>query len=121
MLSHLEIKPSRYCKAGSIQLTETGREQAEKLLKPICFPLMSSRMDPEGSPRSPEGDTATSDQNPKYQRNLRSLNLLTTRFVSLLQDSTGGVLDLKEVSDVKPVNHTVQQTLIPTFEMLINK
>ncbi|XP_067446706.1 transcription factor E2F5-like [Thunnus thynnus] len=52
-------------------------------------------MDPEGNPHSPDGETAMSDQSPKYQRCQRSLNVLTTRFVRLLQEAQGGVLDLK--------------------------
>lgn len=74
-------------------------------------------MDPDGSPHSPDGVTAMLDQTPKYQRSLRSLNQLTTRFVTCLQESEDGVLDLKDVSDLTPVNHTIQQTLIPTLEM----
>lgn len=57
-------------------------------------------MDPEGIPHSPYGETAMSDQNPKYQRSLRSLNVLATKFVRLLQEAEGGVLDLKDVSEL---------------------
>ncbi|XP_022595323.1 transcription factor E2F4-like [Seriola dumerili] len=53
-------------------------------------------MDPEGGPHSPDGETAMPDQNPKYQRSLRSLNVLAARFVKLLQEAEGGTLDLKE-------------------------
>lgn len=110
-------KPSQSCEVGSVQLIQTGREGANREVPEVYFPLMYSRMDPQGNPHCLDGDTAMSDQNPKYQRNLRSLNLLTTRFVSLLQESTGGVLDLKEVSDPRPVNHTVQKALIPTCRL----
>ncbi|XP_041792489.1 transcription factor E2F4-like [Chelmon rostratus] len=55
-------------------------------------------MDPEGRQHSPGGD-----QNPKQRRSLRSLNALTTRFVKLLQEAEGGVLDLKEAVRVLAV------------------
>ncbi|XP_029353811.1 transcription factor E2F5-like isoform X2 [Echeneis naucrates] len=48
------------------------------------------------SPHSPYGETAMSDQSPKYQRSLRSLNMLTLKFVNLLQEAEGGILDLKD-------------------------
>ncbi|TDH17126.1 hypothetical protein EPR50_G00005080 [Perca flavescens] len=61
-------------------------------------------MDPERSPNSPDEVTATPDQqNPKYQRSLRSLHMLTTRFVSMLQQADGGVLDLKQAISVLAV------------------
>ncbi|KAF1392911.1 hypothetical protein PFLUV_G00032940 [Perca fluviatilis] len=61
-------------------------------------------MDPECSPNSPDEVTATPDQqNPKYQRSLRSLHMLTTRFVSMLQQADGGVLDLKQAISVLAV------------------
>lgn len=69
----------------------------------ICFPLTSSRMDPEGSPHSADEETATPDQIPKYQRSMRSLHMLATKFLVLLQEADGGVLDLKDVSDLTPV------------------
>ncbi|XP_053174510.1 transcription factor E2F4-like [Scomber japonicus] len=53
-------------------------------------------MDPEGNPNGLDGEIAMPDPNPKYQRCLRSLNVLTTRFVRLLQEAEGGVLDLKD-------------------------
>ncbi|XP_073320446.1 transcription factor E2F5-like [Pagrus major] len=53
-------------------------------------------MDPEESPHSPDRDTSVPEQNPKCHRSTRSLNLLATRFVRLLQDAEGGVLDLKD-------------------------
>ncbi|XP_071344418.1 transcription factor E2F5-like [Trachinotus anak] len=53
-------------------------------------------MDPDGIPHSPDGETAMPDQNPKYQRSLRSLHVLASRFVKLLQEAEGGMLDLKE-------------------------
>jgi len=56
------------------------------------------RMDPEGSQLSPDGETPTLDHNPKYQRKLKSLHLLATKFIRLLQEAEDGVLDLKDVS-----------------------
>ncbi|XP_054465117.1 transcription factor E2F4-like isoform X2 [Anoplopoma fimbria] len=53
-------------------------------------------MDPEGNSQIPDGETTTPDQNPKYQRSLRSLHMLATRFVRLLQEAEGGVLDLRD-------------------------
>ncbi|TMS13422.1 Transcription factor E2F4 [Larimichthys crocea] len=53
-------------------------------------------MDPESTPTSPDGDCTVVEQNPKYQRSLRSLNVLATRFVMLLQEAEGGVLDIKD-------------------------
>ena len=41
------------------------------------------------------------DQNSRFEK---SLGLLTTRFVNLLQEAEDGVLDLKVVSDLKNVN-----------------
>ncbi|KAI3377862.1 hypothetical protein L3Q82_008997 [Scortum barcoo] len=52
-------------------------------------------MDPE-VPHSPDGETSKPGHTPKNQRSLRSLNVLTTRFVKLLQEAEGGVLDLKD-------------------------
>lgn len=69
-------------------------------------------MDPEEIPHSPDEETVLPDQHPKYQRSLRSLNVLATRFVKLLQEAEGGVLDLKDVSELRPVNHTAPHTLI---------
>ncbi|XP_045888097.1 transcription factor E2F4-like isoform X1 [Micropterus dolomieu] len=60
-------------------------------------------MEPEDSPHSPDGEAVMPDQNPKYQRSLRSLNVLATRFVRLLQETEGGVLDLKEAVRVLAV------------------
>ncbi|KAM9366971.1 transcription factor E2F4-like [Symphorus nematophorus] len=60
-------------------------------------------MDPEESPHSPDEDTTMPDQNHKYQRSLRSLNVLATGFVRLLQEAEGGVLDLKEAVRVLAV------------------
>ncbi|XP_042361651.1 transcription factor E2F4-like [Plectropomus leopardus] len=53
-------------------------------------------MDPEGSPQSADDETVTPDQIPKYQRSLRSLHTLATRFLGLLQEADGGVVDLKD-------------------------
>uniref|UniRef100_A0A3Q3IER6 E2F/DP family winged-helix DNA-binding domain-containing protein n=1 Tax=Monopterus albus TaxID=43700 RepID=A0A3Q3IER6_MONAL len=47
--------------------------------------------------------TATPAQYPKYKRNLRSLNLLTMKFVRLLQEAEDGVLDLKDAVRVLAV------------------
>ncbi|XP_026233929.1 transcription factor E2F5-like isoform X2 [Anabas testudineus] len=60
-------------------------------------------MDPEVSPHSPDEETVLPDQIPKYQRSMRSLNLLATRFVKLLQEAEDGVLDLKEAVRVLAV------------------
>ncbi|KAG8001514.1 Transcription factor E2F5 [Nibea albiflora] len=60
-------------------------------------------MDPEGSLTSPVGDCTVVEQNPKYQRSLRSLNVLATRFVMLLQEAEGGVLDIKDAVRVLAV------------------
>uniref|UniRef100_A0A3B4XEK2 Uncharacterized protein n=1 Tax=Seriola lalandi dorsalis TaxID=1841481 RepID=A0A3B4XEK2_SERLL len=63
------------------------------------------------------GETAMPDQNPKYQRSLRSLNVLAARFVKLLQEAEGGTLDLKEVSELRPFKHTAKKTRIPSLEI----
>ncbi|XP_068586689.1 transcription factor E2F5-like [Cebidichthys violaceus] len=52
---------------------------------------------------SPDGETTTPDQNPIYQRSRRSLTVLATRFVSLLQEAEGGVLDLRDAIRVLAV------------------
>uniref|UniRef100_A0A668TAV5 E2F/DP family winged-helix DNA-binding domain-containing protein n=1 Tax=Oreochromis aureus TaxID=47969 RepID=A0A668TAV5_OREAU len=39
---------------------------------------------------------AMPEQNPKYKRSLRSLHVLTTKFVQLLQESETGELDLRD-------------------------
>lgn len=103
----------RLCGAGSLQLIQTTQF--------ICFPLSSSRMDPEGGPHSPEGEPATTDQNPKNQRSLRSLHTLATRFVRLLQKADGGVLDLKEVSELKPVQQTLITGDVSSFIIICQK
>lgn len=56
-------------------------------------------MDLEDSPHSPDEDTSMPEQNPKYKRSLRSLHVLTTKFVQLLQESETGELDLRDVSE----------------------
>lgn len=53
-------------------------------------------MELEGSPQSPDEDI--SGQIPKYERGDRSLRVLTSRFVKLMQESEGRQVDLKEVS-----------------------
>lgn len=77
-------------------------------------------MDPEVSLHSPDEETAMPDQITKCQsmRSMRSLNVLATRFVKLLQEAEDGVLDLKEVSEQGPVRQQKQQTLIPQLEMI---
>ncbi|XP_029312691.1 transcription factor E2F4-like [Cottoperca gobio] len=64
-------------------------------------------MDPEGCPLNPDHgsdrETATPDQNPKFQRSLRSLHMLTTRFVRLLQEAESGELDLRHAVKVLAV------------------
>ncbi|XP_056268729.1 transcription factor E2F4-like [Pseudoliparis swirei] len=60
-------------------------------------------MDPEGSQLSPDGETPTLDHNPKYQRKLKSLHLLATKFIRLLQEAEDGVLDLKDAVTVLAV------------------
>ncbi|XP_035508476.1 transcription factor E2F4-like [Morone saxatilis] len=60
-------------------------------------------MDAEDILHSPDGEAAMPDQNPKYQRSLRSLNALATRFIELLQAAEDGVLDLKEAVRVLAV------------------
>ncbi|XP_076583466.1 transcription factor E2F4-like isoform X2 [Chaetodon auriga] len=60
-------------------------------------------MDPGGRQHCSEGATAVPDPNPKHQRSLRSLNVLATRFVRLLQEAEDGVLDLKEAVRVLAV------------------
>lgn len=54
-------------------------------------------MDPPVSPHSADEEAPVlPDQIPKYQRSLRSLHMLTTKFVRILQDAKGGELDLRE-------------------------
>uniref|UniRef100_UPI0037E75287 transcription factor E2F5-like n=1 Tax=Semicossyphus pulcher TaxID=241346 RepID=UPI0037E75287 len=60
-------------------------------------------MDPEGSSHSPEGETTLLENNLIYQRSLRSLSLLATRFVKMLQEAEEGVLDLKDAVKVLAV------------------
>ena len=45
------------------------------------------------------------DQGPSTNRHEKSLGLLTTKFVSLLQEAKDGVLDLKVVSIVKVIHN----------------
>ena len=49
------------------------------------------------------------DQNSRFEK---SLGLLTTRFVNLLQEAEDGVLDLKVVSDMRSLNCLNFPTLI---------
>ncbi|XP_026175823.1 transcription factor E2F4-like [Mastacembelus armatus] len=53
-------------------------------------------MDPEGSPHSEDGEAAMPGHNPQCQRSVRSLHVLTIKFVRLLQEAEDGVLDLKD-------------------------
>ncbi|XP_051800878.1 transcription factor E2F5-like isoform X2 [Acanthochromis polyacanthus] len=54
-------------------------------------------MDPPVSPQSADEETPVlPDQIPKYQRSLRSLHVLTTKFVGILQEAEDGVMDLRE-------------------------
>lgn len=71
-------------------------------------------MDPDGSPRVSDRATVTLYQDSKCQRSQRSLCMLTRGFVKLLEESGDGTLDLKDVSDVTPVNHSIQGILIAT-------
>ncbi|CAG5855222.1 unnamed protein product [Menidia menidia] len=52
-------------------------------------------MDHESSPSSPDEETLTPDQNTKFPRSLRSLNLLASKFIRLLRESEDGVLDIR--------------------------
>ncbi|XP_041842685.1 transcription factor E2F4-like isoform X2 [Melanotaenia boesemani] len=56
---------------------------------------MRRSMESDDSLPCPDGDTRVPGQKPKCLRKQRSLNLLTTRFVSLLQEAEGGELDLR--------------------------
>ncbi|KAM9765051.1 transcription factor E2F5-like [Menidia menidia] len=55
----------------------------------------SGNMDHESSPSSPDEETLTPDQNTKFPRSLRSLNLLASKFIRLLRESEDGVLDIR--------------------------
>lgn len=54
--------------------------------------------DPQAVTMSENGSVAGSTNGNNASRHEKSLGLLTTRFVSLLQDAKDGVLDLKQVS-----------------------
>lgn len=43
------------------------------------------------------------DQHPKQQRNMRSLHVLTTKFVRLLQEAEDGVMDIKSAAKILAV------------------
>lgn len=60
-------------------------------------------MDPEDSSHSLDEDSNTPEQIPKYRRSLRSLHVLTTKFVQLLQESKSGELDLRDAIRVLAV------------------
>ncbi|XP_071063087.1 transcription factor E2F5-like isoform X2 [Pseudochaenichthys georgianus] len=66
-----------------------------------------NRMDPQGSPPSPDHgpdvETATPEIIPTYKRSLRSLHMLAVKFVRLLQEAKGGELDLKDAIRVLAV------------------
>lgn len=70
-------------------------------------------MDSEASPPSQDEETIMLDQIPKSQRSLRSLNVLATKFIKLLQEAEDGVLDLKHVSELRSDKQHKQQPLIP--------
>ncbi|XP_068597708.1 transcription factor E2F4-like [Brachionichthys hirsutus] len=53
-----------------------------------------------GTPRSPVGDAATPNDSPGRTRDMRSLRLLTSRFIQLLQEAEDGVLDLNKAFSV---------------------
>ncbi|XP_072237347.1 transcription factor E2F4-like [Leuresthes tenuis] len=59
-------------------------------------------MDLDGTPSSPDEEMLV-DLNLKCPRSLRSLSMLATRFVRLLQDSEGGELDLRYAVNVLAV------------------
>lgn len=69
-------------------------------------------MDPDGNPQSSDGATAMLYP----QRGHKSLCTITRWFISLLEESEDGTLDLKDVSDLTPVNHAIQ-VLITTHEL----
>ncbi|XP_060901792.1 transcription factor E2F4-like isoform X1 [Labrus mixtus] len=52
-------------------------------------------MNPEDSPHSPKGEAVLAEQI-LCQRSLKSLRLLATRFVKMLQEAEGGVVDIRE-------------------------
>ncbi|KAK5873908.1 hypothetical protein PBY51_018908 [Eleginops maclovinus] len=64
-------------------------------------------METQGSPPSPDHgpdvETATPEINPKYNRRLRSLHMLATKFVRLLQEAKGGELDLRHAIKILAV------------------
>ncbi|XP_040056524.1 transcription factor E2F5 [Gasterosteus aculeatus] len=53
-------------------------------------------MDLDGNPHSPDEESTSPDEIPKNRRSLKSLHILATRFVGLLQDAEHGLLDLKD-------------------------
>lgn len=76
-------------------------------------------MEPEVGPHSPDEDSAVPDQALRYQRSLKSLHMLATRFLEFLQEAEGGVVDLREVSGPRPVKHTAQQILSPPPQLFV--
>ncbi|KAK2854088.1 hypothetical protein Q5P01_006749 [Channa striata] len=56
-------------------------------------------------PRRPKREINAPHTGRKYQRNMRSLRVLATRFVRLLQEAEGGVLDLKDASRILTFLH----------------
>ncbi|XP_035483288.1 transcription factor E2F4 isoform X2 [Scophthalmus maximus] len=62
-------------------------------------------MEPEVGPHSPDEDSAVPDQALRYQRSLKSLHMLATRFLEFLQEAEGGVVDLREAVTTLAVEH----------------
>lgn len=64
----------------------------------MLFNLMSDRVDPRASQKGPGRDPAMPDPEPKSRR-AKSLVEITKSFLRLLQESEGGIVDLKEASE----------------------
>ncbi|XP_041638582.1 transcription factor E2F4-like [Cheilinus undulatus] len=56
-------------------------------------------MNLDSSPPSPQGETVLPENSILYQRSLRSLRLLATKFVKMLQEAENGEVDLKDAID----------------------
>lgn len=67
-------------------------------------------MDLDGNPHSPDEESTSPDEIPKNRRSLKSLHILATRFVGLLQDAEHGLLDLKDVSYIWTMNKMTGQS-----------
>lgn len=96
--------------SGCVKRSEAAdsNRKAQRDSRVCLFPFLTSIMDPEASPHSPDEETAILDQIPKCHRSMRSLNLLATKFVKLLQQAEDGVLDLKDVSQAEDSSHKHQ-------------